>query len=54
MHISYKMNLISVVIYCYDWIGYLCGVIEIFIEYQGNGRFSRSLKISKYRYIWFG
>lgn len=54
MHISYKMNLISVVIYCYDWIGYLCGVIEIFIEYQGNGRFSRSSKISKYRYIWFG
>lgn len=54
MHISYKMNVISVVIYCYDWIGYLCGVIEIFIEYQGNGRFSRSSKISKYRYIWFG
>lgn len=24
IHISYKMNLISVVIYCYDWIRYLC------------------------------
>lgn len=45
-----KMNLISVVIYRHDWIRYLCGVIEIFMEYHREMKDSFILEnVYKYR-----
>lgn len=44
------MNLISVVIYRHDWIRYLCGIIEIFMEYHREMKDSFILEnVYKYR-----